>query len=65
MDSYEGLVPLVAAAIAEDDTDQSQKLAECYLSADAAGRALLDDAFTCLCGWRLETLLKRLETGER
>jgi hypothetical protein len=34
-------------------------LANVYLSADEAGRDVLDRAFICLCGWQLSTLMKQ------
>lgn len=39
--------------------DQSERLIALYQNADAAGRALLDDAFICVCGCRLTTLLEQ------
>jgi hypothetical protein len=45
-----------------DAADQSERLAQLYLSADEGGKELLDEAFTCLCGWRLSTLLERIQT---
>lgn len=45
------------------DTDnmakQSAMLADTYTSADEAGKKLLDDAFVCLCGWSMKTLLEQ------
>lgn len=42
----------------ENTDDQSQRLIAAYLSANDAGRELVDTIFTCLCGWRLSTLLE-------
>jgi hypothetical protein len=44
---------------------QSERLTDAYEFADPAGKALLNTAFICLCGWSLETLLKRqAEAGD-
>lgn len=62
---YEYLLVDIQAAMSQDDcdaADQSARLAQLYLSADEAGKELLDQAFTCLCGWRLSTLLERTRT---
>jgi hypothetical protein len=52
------LVAHITDAIARDDCDQSVRLADIYLSADEAGKDLLDRAFTCLCGYQLKTLME-------
>jgi hypothetical protein len=56
-DRYMRLVAHITDAIATDDYDQSGRLADIYLSADAAGKDLLDRAFICLCGYQLKTLI--------
>lgn len=43
----------------EDTEDQSQRLIAAYLSANDAGRELVDTIFACLCGWKLSTLLEQ------
>jgi hypothetical protein len=56
------LIERITQEMADDDdnlTKQSELLAETYESADDAGKKLLDDAFVCLCGWRMKTLLER------
>ena len=61
-DHYAFLIAEIGGAMANDDcdvADQSERLANLYLSADETGRDLLDQAFTCLCGWRLATLLEQ------
>jgi len=45
----------------EDTNDQSERLIAAYLSANDAGRELVDTIFACLCGWKLSTLLSREE----
>jgi hypothetical protein len=52
------LVAHISDAMVNDDCDQSERLADIYLSADDAGKDLLDRAFTCLCGYRLKTLME-------
>ena len=56
------LIERVTREMADDDdnmTKQSELLAEAYERADDAGKKLLDDAFVCLCGWSMKTLLER------
>lgn len=65
--SYEYLLIDIQFAMKQDDcdaADQSERLERLYLSADDAGKELLDQAFTCLCGWRLSTLLERTQTRQ-
>ena len=59
-DQYSQLVSQIFGAIANDDYDQSERLANVYLSADEAGKELLDQAFMCLCGWKLATLMEQV-----
>jgi hypothetical protein len=59
--TYEGLIAHIFEQMAKDDANQSQTLADIYLSADATGRDILDSAFMCLCGWQLKTLIEQLE----
>jgi hypothetical protein len=44
----------------EDTTDQSERLIDLYQRADAAGKKLIDDAFICLCGWSMTSLLSKV-----
>jgi hypothetical protein len=60
-DQYEGLVAHITREMVNDDEDQSQMLANIYLSADEAGREVLDQAFICLCGWSLKTLMQQVD----
>lgn len=60
-EQYEGLVAHITREIGNDDEDQSQMLADVYLSADEAGREILDQAFICLCGWSLKTLMEQVD----
>jgi hypothetical protein len=57
--SYSKLVALVAKEMHSDDEDQSEMLANLYLSANDAEKAVLDSAFICLCGWSLKTLISK------
>ncbi|MFM1817016.1 MAG: hypothetical protein RLZ98_3711 [Pseudomonadota bacterium] len=61
VDQYAGLISHIHEAISSDDADQSQRLADLYLSTDDAGKELLDRAFTCLCGWQLNTLMRQVQ----
>lgn len=40
---------------------QSEYLANIYTDADTGGKQMLDDAFICLCGYGLGTLIKRMK----
>lgn len=56
------LIAHVQCVMQEDDADmddQSERLATVWHEADAAGRALLDEAFIALCGYSLNTLINR------
>jgi hypothetical protein len=64
VEQYAGLISHIHQAISSDDTDQSQKLADLYLSTNEAGRELLDQAFACLCGWQLQTLMKQVQIAQ-
>jgi hypothetical protein len=63
-DRYMRLVAHINYAMAHDAYDQSEKLAETYLSADIFGRELLDRAFTCLCGCRLKTIMENADLDD-
>ena len=63
-DRYMRLVAHVTGAIVTDDYDQSDRLADLYLSADDAGKDLLDRAFICLCGYRLKTLMENADLDD-
>lgn len=60
-DRYARLVAHIFEQMANDDEDQSQMLADIYHSADDAGKDALERAFICLCGWRLQTLMKQVD----
>lgn len=60
-DRYARLVTHIFEQMANDDEDQSQMLADIYLSVDDAGKDVLDRAFICLCGWQLQTLMKQVD----
>jgi hypothetical protein len=59
--NYGNLVAHISKAMSSDDDDQSEMLANIYLSGNQAAKDVLDRAFICLCGWSLETLLKRCQ----
>jgi hypothetical protein len=59
--NYSNLVSHVSKEMFSDDDDQSQMLADIYLSASQAEKDVLDRAFICLCGWSLKTLMDRCE----
>jgi hypothetical protein len=51
------LVAHIHEALADHNCDESVQLADIYLAADAAGKDVLDQAFTCLCGCKLKELM--------
>lgn len=53
------LISHIYDSIGSDEDNQSERLASLYLAANDCGKALLDEAFTCLCGWRLGSLLEQ------
>jgi hypothetical protein len=61
------LIEIITREMADDEdnlTKQSELLEEAYLEADEAGKALLDKAFICLCGWSLQHLIEKAESEE-
>jgi len=59
--NYGNLIAHVSKALFSDDDDQSEMLADIYLSANQAERDVLDRAFICLCGWSLKTMMSKCE----
>jgi hypothetical protein len=59
--TYSNLVAHISKAMFSDDDDQSERLASLYLNANQAEKDILDNAFICLCGWSLKTLMERCE----
>lgn len=62
------LIDTIAEEIRNDDVDtddQSARLERLYAEADAAGRGVLDDAFICLCGYSLHTLISFMAEREQ
>ncbi|HEX2598694.1 MAG TPA: hypothetical protein VHL05_07975 [Terriglobales bacterium] len=59
--NYSNLVAHISKEMFSDDDDQSEMLASIYLTANQAEKDVLDRAFICLCGWSLNTLMKRCE----
>lgn len=59
--NYSNLVAHISKAMYSDDEDQSDMLADIYLAGTEAERDVLNRAFTCLCGWSLETLMNRCQ----
>ncbi len=45
-----------------DDDDQFEMLANIYLSSNQAEKDILAKAFIYLCGWSLETCMKKCQT---
>jgi len=45
----------------EDSRRQDEKLLRLYEESNNKEKVAIDDAFTCLCGYRLCTLIKKLE----
>ena len=58
-DRYMRLIAHISNAMCSDDTDQSVRLATLYDAADDRGKDLLDQAFICLCGWSMKTLIEQ------
>ncbi len=57
------LVARVQSYMASDDCDQSERLARQYMRATPAVRQAVDDAFICLCGYSLKTLIAEQDAG--
>jgi hypothetical protein len=61
------LVERIQKAIETDDEDYgkaSRRLVEHYADMDRPAQAAINDAFICLCGWSLDTLIKADKTWE-
>ena len=58
---YSSLVARVSKAMYSDDDDQSEMLADIYLTSNPTEKDVLDRAFICLCGWSLRTLMDKCE----
>lgn len=54
----ETLILRIQNAMLTDDADQSARLATLYADASDAGKELLNDAFVCLCGYTIPSLLE-------
>jgi predicted transcriptional regulator len=50
------LVSQIQRQMESDDTDDSDRLEVLYENADEKGKALLDDALICLCGYSFKSL---------
>lgn len=57
------LVSRIAELIASDDDDQSERMADEYRDADPKAKEAIDNAFICLCGYSLATLIKEAGNG--
>ena len=55
------LVARIAELIASDDDDQSERLADEYREAEPKAKKAIDNAFICLYGYSLATLIKEEE----
>jgi hypothetical protein len=56
------LIDTIQEEMLSDDEDrekQSEYLERCYSESSEAEKKRIDDCFISLCGWSLETLLKR------
>lgn len=53
------IVQQVQEAIFTDDTDDSERIIQAYEEATAEQRAVVDDIFISLCGYRLATFIER------
>lgn len=51
------IVQRVQELMLYDDEDQSERLQETYERASPEQRQAINDAFVCLCGYSLETIL--------
>ena len=58
------LIARIQRLIETDDYDQSERLEREYEDGNAIKKQILDDAFICLCGYGLGTLLRDPELGE-
>jgi hypothetical protein len=61
------LIDLVQDAMLSDDEDreeQSEYLARCYNEASVEAKNRIDTCFIALCGWSLDTLMKRQQGKE-
>jgi len=61
------LIDLVQDAMLSDDEDrekQSGYLEDCYDKASMEAKNRIDTCFIALCGWSLDTLIKRQKGNE-
>jgi hypothetical protein len=58
---YSNLVAQISKAMHSDDDDQSEMLADIYISGNEVEKTVLDRAFVCLCGWSLKTVMDKCE----
>jgi hypothetical protein len=63
-DRYMRLVAHITDEMRNDDDDQSERLAALYETADEKGKDILDQAFICLCGWSLKTLMANADLSD-
>jgi hypothetical protein len=62
------LIDLIESEMRDDDEPrdrQSERMARDYKSASPEARKAVDDAFVCLCGWTLATLIATAKAGKR
>jgi len=53
------IVSRVHELIASDDDDQSERLLNDYRAASPVEQKAIDDAFICLCGYSLATVIEQ------
>jgi len=53
------LISHITEQILSDDYDESKELEEKYNNASLEEKQIIDSVFLSLCGWTLETLIKK------
>lgn len=53
------IIGQIQDAMVCDDEDQSDRLERLYEHSDEAGKALIDAALICICGYSIPTLRER------
>jgi len=64
MEEELNLIHRIMNEMFSDDGDDSDRLAALYVNANDQEKAILDNAFMCLCGWKLETLITPTEVTD-
>jgi hypothetical protein len=58
------IVGVIHWQMAEDDTDDSDRMIELWLRSNAEQRKLIDELLVCLCGWSFATLMEKMAERE-